>query len=345
MRKYFSLKRVWSVLILTATLTAVPFHASASEIPDPEPPHEHNYRRFTQAATCSREGLYTYVCDDCADSYQEVIPMLDHTPALINTIEPTCTSTGYSGDIVCTVCNSILESGSILPQLDHSWSEWTTEIPASYTQTGTEQRSCSVCEKSEERVTEKIPQTNPFIDVDEDDYYYDAVLWAYRQGITTGKTETTFAPADESKRSEVVTFLWRAANGQNDGNGVNPFVDVPSGSFYYDAVLWAVKNDIAYGIDATHFAPNDTCTRAQVVTFLWRASGSPAPEGSGSSFDDVSPDAYYASAVQWAVEIGITNGTDPVLPVFSPNATCTRGQIATFLYRWISTSEQAVSQQ
>lgn len=108
------------------------------------------------------------------------------------------------------------------------------------------------------------------------------------------------------------------------------FVDVPSASFYRDAVQWAVANGITYGTDALHFSPNATCTRAQIVSFLYRAANSPAVSGN-NPFMDVPSNAYYHDAVQWAVSRGITYGTSPY--TFSPNTTCTRAQVVSFLYR------------
>ena len=115
-----------------------------------------------------------------------------------------------------------------------------------------------------------------------------------------------------------------------DNTMLNFFVDVPANAYYYDAVLWAAENGITGGTSATTFSPNASCTRAQIVTFLWRAAGSPEPE-SRSNFSDVSADAYYAKAVAWALENGITSGTGNGM--FSPDATCTRSQSVTFLYR------------
>ena len=115
---------------------------------------------------------------------------------------------------------------------------------------------------------------------------------------------------------------------------LNFFVDVPADAYYYDAVLWAAENDITGGVDDTHFAPNAPCTRAQIVTFLWRAAGCPEPENL-SSFADVSADSYYAKAVAWAVENGITGGTGSGM--FSPDATCTRAQAMAFIYRSVQT--------
>ena len=168
----------------------------------------------------------------------------------------------------------------------------------------------------------------PFTDVAVTDYYYDAVLWAAENGITGGVDDTHFAPDASCTRAQMVTFLWRAA-GSPKVSGSNPFSDVSADAYYYDAVLWAVKNGITSGTSATTFAPDAAVTRGQTVTFLYRAAGSPAASGSG--FSDVSSDAYYADAVAWAVQQNITTGTGN--GQFSPNADCTRAQIVTFLYR------------
>ena len=173
---------------------------------------------------------------------------------------------------------------------------------------------------------------NPFVDVSGGAYYEDAVLWAVREGITSGTTATTFSPGASCTRAQIVTFLWRAA-GSPKASGSNPFRDVSADTYYYDAVLWAVENGITSGISADAFAPDAMVTRAQTVTFLYRAAGSPAA-ASGSSFSDVSGNAYYADAVSWAVEKGITSGT--AAAAFSPDADCTRAQIVTFLYRQYS---------
>ena len=173
---------------------------------------------------------------------------------------------------------------------------------------------------------------NPFVDVSGGSYYEDAVLWAVREGITSGTTATTFSPGASCTRAQMVTFLWRAA-GSPKASGSNPFRDVSADTYYYDAVLWAVENGITSGISAAAFAPDAMVTRAQTVTFLYRAAGSPAA-ASGSSFADVRSDAYYADAVSWAVEKGITSGT--AAAAFSPDADCTRAQIVTFLYRQYS---------
>ncbi len=168
-----------------------------------------------------------------------------------------------------------------------------------------------------------------FTDVAAGSYCYDAVQWAVANGITNGTDTTHFSPNAGCTRGQVVTFLWRAA-GEPVVSGNVGFVDVAPGSYCYEAVKWAVANGITKGTDATHFSPNATCTRGQVVTFMYRAAGEPAVGGS-NGFVDVAAGSYCYNAVQWAVAKGITKGTDATH--FSPSATCTRGQVVTFLYR------------
>ena len=171
---------------------------------------------------------------------------------------------------------------------------------------------------------------NPFTDVPEDAFYHEPVLWAVEQGITTGIEADTFAPYAGCNRSQVVTFLWRAADCpivEED----NPFTDVKPSDFYYNAVLWAVENGITNGLDSTHFGPNASCNRSQVVTFLYRAASDKTVTGSVNPFGDVKTSDFYYNAVLWAVENGITNGLKE--NVFGPNETCDRSQVVTFLYR------------
>ena len=179
-----------------------------------------------------------------------------------------------------------------------------------------------------EEATEPDPSTG-FVDVPANAYYADAVEWAVSKGITSGTSTTTFSPNTSCTRAQMVTFLWRAAGSPAPKSTVNPFTDVQSGAYYYDAVLWAVEQGITSGTSATTFAPDATVTRGQTVTFLYRAAGSPAV--TGSSFADVAADAYYADAVAWAVSENVTAGTGNGL--FAPDTACTRAQIVTFLYR------------
>ena len=169
-----------------------------------------------------------------------------------------------------------------------------------------------------------------FVDVPSGSYYEDAVDWAVANGITTGTDAAHFSPDGICTRAQAVTFLWRVAGRPAPESRTMPFTDVPADSYYYDAVLWAVENGITKGTSSTTFSPDDTCTRAQIVTFLWRSEQSPAA-GSSNPFTDVSADAYYADAVLWAVKEAITTGTTRT--TFSPDAECTRAQIVTFLWR------------
>ena len=171
-------------------------------------------------------------------------------------------------------------------------------------------------------------ETLDFADVSTDAYYYEAVKWAAKKGITGGTGDGTFNPNGACTRAHIVTFLWRAAGSPAPKSTVS-FADVPAGSYYAKAVAWAVENGITLGTGDGTFSPNATCTRAQSVTFLYRALGTAPTTVNG--FTDVTADAFYADAVAWAVESGVTNGTSA--STFSPNNGCTRAQIVTFLYR------------
>ena len=186
------------------------------------------------------------------------------------------------------------------------------------------------CDECGEEV-EPVGPVNPFVDVIEGKFYYEPVLWAVENGITNGIDDTHFAPLDGCSRAHVVTFLWRAAGSPEPRSEVNPFTDVVEGKFYYTAVLWAVEEGITKGVSNTEFAPNQTCTRGQIVTFLWRYAGEPKAEGTGDAFTDLREGAFYMDAVAWAVENGVTNGMGN--GKFAPNETCTRGQVVTFLQR------------
>ena len=174
------------------------------------------------------------------------------------------------------------------------------------------------------------PQTGVFVDVPEGSYYEEAVNWAVEKGITTGTDATHFSPDGICTRAQAVTFLWRAAGSPAAKSAVMPFADVKAGSYYYDAVLWAVENGITKGTSDTMFSPDATCSRAQIVTFLWRSQKSPAA-GTANPFTDVKASAYYADAVLWAVKEDVTKGTTNT--TFSPDANCTRAQIVTFIWR------------
>lgn len=173
-----------------------------------------------------------------------------------------------------------------------------------------------------------------FTDTSKGQYYYDAVLWAVERGITGGTSTTTFSPTTECTRAQVTTFLHRMIASPEPPAIDMPFTDVKENSYYYKPVKWALGSNITGGTSATTFSPDIPCTRGQAVAFLWRTAGKPEPESNVCDFTDVKSDSYYYKAVLWAVEQGITGGTSSV--TFSPDDPCTRGQVVTFLYRFIN---------
>ena len=183
--------------------------------------------------------------------------------------------------------------------------------------------------RSAHTIEASFTAASTFADVPAGSYYERAVIWAAANGITNGVGNGQFGVDAPCTRAQAVTLLWRAAGSPAPEISAMPFTDVPVGSYYYDAVLWAVKNGIAKGMSETTFGPDASCTRAQIVTFLYRAFGTPA--GGDAAFADTTPNAYYAEAVRWAVATGVTTGTSNT--TFSPNADCTRAQIVTFLWR------------
>ena len=170
---------------------------------------------------------------------------------------------------------------------------------------------------------------NFFVDVKSGDYYYDAVLWAARNGITSGTDTVHFSPEQPCTRAQIVTFLWRAAGAPEPKGTAASLTDVASGSYYEKAVAWAIENGITTGTGDGEFSPDDTCTRAQAVTFLARALNAKA--AGKAEFSDVSADSYFADAVAWAAANGVTEGVGNGM--FAPDNDCTRGQIVTFLFR------------
>ena len=227
----------------------------------------------------------------------------DHTHSYEAVVTaPTCTEGGYT-TYTCECGESYIADET--EALGHDWK-------------GT---ACTRCDAVRE---------NPFTDVPEGSFYIDPVLWAVEKGITTGATATTFNPNGNCQRAQVVTFLWRAAGSPEPTRNENPFTDVKESDFYYKAVLWAVEQGITNGLTADTFGPFALCNRAQVVTFLWRAMGSPASTAD-VAFTDVVEGQFYSTAVAWAVEKGITNGVSAT--EFGVGGTCNRAQVVTFLYR------------
>ncbi|MBQ8600002.1 MAG: S-layer homology domain-containing protein [Clostridia bacterium] len=225
-------------------------------------------------------------------------------------------------------CGTLRES-----EVPHTFGEYTYNEDATYLIDGTQTRLCALCSESETVPAEGTQLPNPFTDVAEESYYTTSVLWALEQSITTGTTETTFGPDESCTRAQIVAFLWRAADCPTPQTTQMPFLDITEDAYYYDAVLWALENGITTGTAETAFTPDATCTRGQIVTFLWRSEESPVAVCE-NPFTDVEAEAYYMNAVLWAVENGITTGTTET--TFSPEEPCSRGQSVTFLDRCIS---------
>ena len=269
-------------------------------------PLDHDYRySHTTEPTCTEYGLNHYTCTRCGDSYGSAeIDMLGHDFVRETFAEATCTEMGY-GYYCCSRCGEeYLEADR--PALGHDWD-------------GTE---CSRCDET--RLT-------PFDDVSVQSFYEAPVAWAVENGITAGISATEFGPNAACNRAQVVSFLWRAAGCPEPTSMECPFTDVKKGSFYEKAVLWAVEKGITSGTSATTFGPNEPCNRAAVVAFLWRAAGQPQPATASLPFTDVSPRAWYATPVLWALENGITAGISATQ--FGATTTCNRAQVVTFLYR------------
>ncbi|MBQ3257257.1 MAG: leucine-rich repeat protein [Oscillospiraceae bacterium] len=263
------------------------------------------------APTCTETGLTEgKICADCGEllTPQDAVPILDHDYVEVKRTEATCSTSG-SLEFVCTRDRNHRYIKFLAPTGVHSY----------------ENGFCTMCGEEEPAVME-----NPFTDISEADWYFAPVMWAKAEGVTGGKTATTFAPNEGCTRAQVVTFLW-AANGKPMPAAMhNPFTDVPNDAWYANAVLWAVEQGITGGTSPDTFSPDATCTRAQIATFLYAAAGKPEVSGK-SSFADVADSDWFAKPVIWAKENEVTGGISPT--EFGPNQVCTRAQVVTFLYK------------
>ena len=317
--------------------------------------HKHDFKQTVTAPTCTSEGFTTYTCA-CGESYKKnYVSALEHKPELKNEKKAGCLKGGYTGDEVCTVCGKVFKAGSVILALGHS-TELRNEKAATCVNGGytgdlvcvrcgdiIEQGKataaaghkffggkCSVCDAQESG--SRPVEAKSFDDVIPGTFYYDAVMWAVKNNITKGTGASTFSPGDGCTRFQIVTFLWRACGCPTAATAAS-FSDVSPSDSFYEAVRWAVERSITNGTGGSSFSPYATCTRAQIVTFLYRAAGSPTVS-SGIRFFDVAPNAFCRDAVAWATERGITNGTSDT--TFSPDAACTRAEVVTLLYRTLN---------
>ncbi len=287
-------------------------------------------------STCKVAGKGKKLCTACGgDAVTDIdLPLADHkdTDKFTTVLVPsTCKEHGV-GRVECNTCNTIITEVVSLPLSDtHNYGKYVYNNDATTKKDGTKTRTCADCGKKETVTAKGTKISNPFIDVKEKAYYFDAVLWAVEKGVTNGTSRTTFSPNDTCTRGQIATFLWRAAGQPTPKSAKNPFKDVNTKDYYYKAVLWAVGAGVTSGTSRTTFSPDESCTRGQVAAFLYRAEGSPSIKGISNPFKDVKQKDYYYQAVLWAVKNEITNGTTQT--TFGPSETCTRGQIATFLYR------------
>ena len=285
-------------------------------VPEEHELHVHSYNVTVVDATCGEAGYTAYICD-CGDTLVEEIPALEHVFGEWTVTQmPSCQENGAEAR-TCTLCGEAEVRG--LNMLSHDF------------QNG----SCTRCGDADPDYVEPTepekPAENPFSDVNDNDYFLNPVLWAVDNGITAGTGNGNFSPNATCTRGQVVTFLWRAVGQPEPNTTENPFADVSESDYFYKPVLWALENGVTSGTGGGNFSPNNPCTRDQVVTFLWRAMGKPAPNATEHPFSDVPDNAYFFQPVLWALENGITSGTSAT--TFAPSNPCTRGQVVTFLYR------------
>ena len=261
-------------------------------------------------------GEYAFCC--CSSLSSVVIP--DSVTAISNMAFAVCESLSevrFAGNVPA-ISHNAFDNSVLTAYYPENNTTWTSDVMQNYGGTIT--------------WTSYIPGAeSDFTDVISGEYYYAPVLWAVDNGITNGLSPTTFGVDENCTRAQFVTFLWRAAGCPEPAATVNPFADVEDNQFYSKAVLWAVEKGITTGLAADRFGVNDPCTRAQVVTFLHRYAGNPAPGITDNPFDDAAPGQFYSTAILWAVENGITTGLDAA--TFGVNNPCSRAQVVTFLYR------------
>ena len=290
--------------------------------------HRAFVHEYIVPSTCQTEGTWNSICL-CGNVAIETAPIFPdaHTFETEIVTPSTCTENGLAIH-TCTSCGYVEEEtlwakhtapGKLIVQ------EPTMDSYGIYYLTCAD---CGYVDYEEER--HLYPLDHMFIDVQPGQFYELPVCWALFKEITSGTSPYHFSPADQCNRAQAVTFLWAAAGKPEPTVTEHPFTDVPKGSFCEKAVLWAVEKGITSGTDATHFSPLTVCNRATIVTFLYKALGSPELTAAENPFEDVPDVSWYTAPVLWALENGITSGTDATH--FNPGATCIRAQMVTFLH-------------
>ena len=306
---------------------------------------EHDFSAWEQlvAPSCTQDGTEGRTCRICGVLEQRTLPSPGHVLTESMEQTPTCTTTGRTARIACTVCGFVQQQSEPLLALGHAWDEGTVLREAGTSDPGLAEYRCTRCGANKTQVVSCAASLTckqdesccsaAFSDVPAYDHWaHRPIDWAIGNGITTGVNASEFRPNASCTRGQIVTFLWRAAGCPAATETEDPFDDVAEASYCYESVLWAVSQGITTGVTKTQFRPNDVCTRAQIVTFLWRFAGYEPPEQQ-AEFEDVAQSAYFATAVSWALERGITNGVSA--DQFRPSAPCTRAQAVAFLYRAI----------
>lgn len=280
---------------------------------------------ITKEPTCTQNGIQVRDCVICGFQESSTVSHLGHD-YVVEVMPPSCTARGYTSHY-CPGCGDRFRT-EYTEALGHRYDDGVVIKEPTLTTMGRIRYTCSGCGDTYQDTIPKL--VNPFTDIDKNAYYFDPVIWAVNKGITSGLDNTHFGPDVLCNRAQVVTFLWRSAGMPEPGIRQNPFLDVPGGSFYEKAVLWAFEEKITSGTDSTHFSPDLPCNRAQVVTFLHRYRGCPESQGT-TQFPDVKAGNFFYHAVLWAAQRGITLGMDD--GYFRPEHNCNRAQIVTFLYR------------
>jgi hypothetical protein len=295
--------------------------------------HTWDAGKVTTAATCTKTGVKTYTCSVCGETKTEDIPVVAHAwDAGKVTTAATCTKAGVK-TYTCSAGGETKTEEIAATGHSFDYTKGTVTKAATSTQTGTVVYSCANCDDTQ---TQVIP-VNKYPDVtDTNQYYYVPALWAASEGLVKGMDDGSFNPSGDATRAQMITILWRAAGEPEPTSTVNPFTDVVDTEYthwYYKAVLWGVEQGIIHGMTATTFEPNTVCSRAMILTMLYRAEGEP-DAGDDNPFVDVKDTAstnWYYDAVLWAAENGVANGMDATH--FVPATECARAAMVTFLYR------------